>query len=87
MGSLFMPDHFVAAESTLGDIKITSLAWGFQLGFTFLTAAKAGTQTLKIWRRTRRVTGYMFMIWVEVIVNTILGVLSWLYMDGIIPPR
>jgi len=87
MGTLFVPKHFVAAELSLGDIKVASIAWGFQLGFTFLTAVKAATQTLKIWRRTGRVTGYVLMIWLEMLVNTVFGVLSWLYMNGTIPPR
>ncbi|KAK5939725.1 hypothetical protein PMZ80_008107 [Knufia obscura] len=86
MHSLFMSDEFVVAESSPEDMKIASIAWGFQLGFALLTAAKAGGQTLCIWRRTGRISGYTFMVWLEIIVNSVLGVLSWLYMDGIIPP-
>jgi len=82
-----MHDDFVSTESSLGDIKIASITWGFQLGFTLLTAAKAAGQTLGIWRRTGQMTGYMFMIWLEIIVNTILGTLSWFYIEGRIPPR
>lgn len=87
MGTLFMPNNFVAIELSLSDIKIASIAWGFQLGFTFLTAVKAATQTLQIWKRTGCVTGYMLLMWLEMLVNTVFGVLSWLYMNGTIPAR
>lgn len=87
MGTLFMPDNFVVAKLSIGEIKITSIAWGFQLGFTLLTAVKAAIQTIRIWRRTGRITGYVLMVWLERLVNTIFGVLSWLCMNGTIPSR
>lgn len=67
MGSLFVPDHFVFEASSDTDIKIASIAWGFQLGFTVLTVSKAAAQTLKIWRRVHRVTAYVAMTWLEVV--------------------
>jgi hypothetical protein len=67
MGNLFVPDHFVFEASTPADVKLASIAWGFQLGFSMLTCAKAGGQTIRIWRRVHRVTPYVVMTWIEII--------------------
>lgn len=86
MGSLFMPDHFIPETSSDSDVKIASIAFGFQLGFSLLTGAKAASQALRIWRRVHRVTPYVAMMWAEIIANTILGALSWLYLVGVLQP-
>ena len=61
MGSLFMPDHYTLEPVESSDLKLASIAWGFTLGFSFLTAVKAASQTIKIWRRTRRQTTYIIL--------------------------
>lgn len=62
-----MPDHFVFEASSDTDVQIASIAWGFQLGFTVLTASKAAAQAVRIWRRVHRVTPYILMAWIEII--------------------
>lgn len=69
------------------DVKIVSAAFGWLLGFTFLTAVKAGTQTLAVWRRVGRVTLYPAMVWSEIIACTTFGVICWLSMNGTIRER
>lgn len=69
MGSLFLPDHFQPEVSSLSDIKVASIAWGFQLGFSLLTGAKAGAQTVRIYRRVHRVTPYLALMWIEILAN------------------
>lgn len=87
MGSLFMPDHYTLEPVAPADIKLASIAWGFTLGFSFLTAVKAAKQTIKIWRRTRRPTTYIILAWGELIVSTIFGFICYFYLDGQFPPR
>ena len=81
-----MPDDYKVPRSSAADIKIISVAWGFQLGFTILTSSKAASQTIKIWKRTRRITGYMAMVWCEILTNAVLGVLGFLFIIGVIAP-
>jgi hypothetical protein len=101
MGNIFIPDHFVAETSSPADVKLASIAWGFQLGFTLLTAAKAGGQSIKIWRRVGRITTYTALTWIEIIAkyvyqtcvsprltenSFVIGAISWVYLIGKIPP-
>lgn len=46
-----LPPHFVQEEVTSDDFVIASLAWGFTLGFGWLTVSSAIAQTAKTWRR------------------------------------
>jgi hypothetical protein len=87
MGSVFLPDHYEPEQVAPADIKLASIAWGFTLGFGFLTTIKAATQTLRVWRRTGRVTTYVTMIWAEMIVSQVFGFICWFYLDGAFPPR
>lgn len=86
MGSLFLPDHYKPEPVSNTDIQLASIAWGFSLGFGFLTAVKAAHQTVKIWRRTKRVTTYMVLAWGELVVSTIFGFCCWFFMDDRFPP-
>ncbi|KAJ0120788.1 hypothetical protein J7T55_015522 [Diaporthe amygdali] len=47
----FLPPQFVLEEVTSDDFVIASLAWGFTLGFGWLTVSAAITQSAKTWRR------------------------------------
>ncbi|KAI3391135.1 hypothetical protein diail_7920 [Diaporthe ilicicola] len=46
-----LPPQFVLEEVTSDDFVIASLAWGFTLGFGWLTVSTAITQSAKTWRR------------------------------------
>lgn len=85
----FLPPHFVLEEVTSDDFVIASLAWGFTLGFGWLTVSSAIAQTAKTWRRygSRSIHNtYIWMIWLEVIVCIIFSTICWLYLKGTIPP-
>jgi hypothetical protein len=87
MGNLLSPNYH-SEPVTLTDIKLTTFVFGFTLGFASLTTWKAVHQTLKIWKRTNSVTVvYTWMIWFELIVNLVVSVISWLFMEGKISPR
>lgn len=87
MGSLFVPDTYKLEPVSSTDTKLASVAWGFTLGFGFLTAVKAATQTVRIWRRRKHVTTYMILTWGELVVSTIFGFLCWFFMNRSFPPR
>nr|XP_036575585.1 uncharacterized protein CTRU02_14504 [Colletotrichum truncatum]KAF6782174.1 hypothetical protein CTRU02_14504 [Colletotrichum truncatum] len=88
MGNLLSP-HFQLEEVTENDMVIASLAWGFTLGFGWLTIWTAVKQTTAMYRRQGdRIlrNSYIWMIWLEIIVCVIFSVICWLHLKGIIPP-
>ena len=85
-----LPQHFVLEEVTENDMIIASVAWGFTLGIGWLTTWTAMVQTKGIWRRYgmnvfRHV--YAWMIWGEIAVCLGFGVICFMYLLGVIPPR
>lgn len=88
MKTLLSP-HYVAQPVTQTDLIIASLAWGFTIGFGWLTTWTAVKQTTRIWRRRgRRVfsNAYVVMIWLEILVCLIFAIICFLHLLGIIPP-
>lgn len=82
--------NFVLEEVTREDLAIASLAWGFTLGFGWLTTWAAVKQTFRIWKRygTRSIHNtYIWLIWLEILVCAIFSVICWLYLWGNIGPR
>ncbi|CAI6334412.1 unnamed protein product [Periconia digitata] len=70
--------------STATDFKVAALAAGFTLGFGFLTVWEAIKQT----RRNRNPlrSGYIYMIWGQIAANLIIGVIGWLFLNGVLGP-
>ncbi|KAK1598417.1 uncharacterized protein LY79DRAFT_288068 [Colletotrichum navitas] len=88
MSNLLSP-HFKLEEVSENDMVIASLAWGFTLGFGWLTVWTAIKQTTAMYKRQgSRIyrNAYIWMIWLEIIVCTIFSVICWLYLRGVIPP-
>lgn len=88
MPALLSP-NFVLEEVTENDLAIASLAWGFTLGFGWLTTWTAIKQTTKIWRRygVRSIHNtYIWLIWLEIIVCLGFSIICWLHLKGNIPP-
>ncbi|KEZ42892.1 hypothetical protein SAPIO_CDS5325 [Scedosporium apiospermum] len=66
------------------DYQLASLAAGFTLGFGFLTVWEAIKQT----RRNRNPTrsAYIYMVWGEIVANLAIGIIGWLFLDGVLGP-
>ncbi|EXK77432.1 hypothetical protein FOQG_17862 [Fusarium oxysporum f. sp. raphani 54005] len=82
--------HYVLQEVTEDDIVIASLAWGFTIGFGWLTTWTAMKQTKHIYKRHRLNifrNAYVWMIWLEILVCLIFSIICWLHLKGYIPPR
>lgn len=86
MGGTFIPDHYVPHKATAEDIELASIIWGVSLGVTLYTFFTAGKQTFKSWRRARRVTAYMAFVWLEWISSTLMGIISWFFLNDTIKP-
>lgn len=70
MLSLLSP-NFKLEEVSQDDMIIASIAWGFTLGFGWLTTWTAMRQTGNIWKRYGTVSihnTYIWLIWLEIIV-------------------
>ncbi|KAJ4078995.1 hypothetical protein BFJ63_vAg18291 [Fusarium oxysporum f. sp. narcissi] len=81
--------HYVLQEVTEDDIVIASLAWGFTIGFGWLTTWNAMKQTKHIYKRHRVSifrNAYVWMIWLEILVCLIFSIICWLHLKGYIPP-
>ncbi|KAH9899063.1 hypothetical protein F4778DRAFT_792475 [Xylariomycetidae sp. FL2044] len=88
MRTLLSP-HYVPQEVTTSDLAIASLAWGFNIGFGWLTAWAAVKQTRKAYLRTGRLVlrnTYLRLIWGELIVSLGFGLICYLHLNDIIPP-
>jgi len=85
-----LPDDFKPLTVTKADLSIASIAWGFSIGFGFLTTWKAIKQTADIQRRygvSKLNSPYIWMIWLEIVVCLAFSVICWLHVYGVIPPR
>ncbi|KAL0264409.1 hypothetical protein SLS55_000359 [Diplodia seriata] len=74
---------------TEDDIALAGLAWGFTLGFGFLTVWTAIKQTRhvsKLHGASRLNSPYIWMIWGEISVCLAFSIICWLHLRGDIPP-
>lgn len=81
LSSLFTHNHNM---SSISDYKVASVALGFSLGFGFLTVWEAMKQTRR--NRSPLRSTYIYMIWGEIIANLGIGILGYLFLNGIIQP-
>ena len=66
------------------DLKITSVAAGFTIGFGLLTVWEAIKQTAE--NRNPLQSVYIYMLWGEIALNLAIGIMGWVFLDGVISP-
>ncbi|KAF2269535.1 hypothetical protein CC78DRAFT_604253 [Lojkania enalia] len=67
-------------------MDVPSIAFGFLLGFSVLTASKIFRQSRAMYKRTRRIWNpYPWMCWLELIVDVVMAVITWMFLRGDIP--
>ncbi|CAA9958052.1 hypothetical protein PTMSG1_01626 [Pyrenophora teres f. maculata] len=71
-------------STTVEDYQLAALAAGFTLGFGFLTVWEAVKQTRRNHSPLR--SAYIYMIWGEILVNFIIGIIGWLFLNGKLGP-
>lgn len=70
----------------LAKMELPALFYGIFLGVFPFTFLKVVTQTEKILRRSRALhNSYLYMIWVEAIVNFIFALITILFLEQVIP--
>ncbi|KAH8594755.1 hypothetical protein B0O99DRAFT_687533 [Bisporella sp. PMI_857] len=81
--------NYVPIETTQDDLIIASIAWGWTLGFGFLTTWTALKQTTQIYGRygaSKINSPYVWMIWAEIAVCLAFGIICYLHLLGQLPP-
>ena len=70
------------AEPSENDTKVAAMAFGFTIGFGFLTTWEAIKQT----RRNRNPlrSAYIYMLWGEIIANAGLTAVGWIWIDEVV---
>jgi len=71
--------------TNVSDFKLASTAAGFTLGFGVLCVWNAIQQTRAVRSPLRSV--YIFMVWGEIVANLAIGIIGWLFLDGVLSPR
>ena len=66
------------------DANICSIFFGFSLCLGIFAAANAVKQMAATWKRSKRISAYIVMVWLEWISNFIIAVLAWSYQRGYI---
>ena len=69
-------------DTTVAQFQLASAAAGFTLGFGFLCIWNAIKQTRSIESPLR--SGYICMVWGEIISNLAIAVIGWLFLNGTI---
>ncbi|UNI22276.1 hypothetical protein JDV02_008178 [Purpureocillium takamizusanense] len=70
----------------MSSIDLAVLYFGLFLGIFPFTLVKVADQTRKILVRSRGLyNAYLYMIWIEALVNLIFALITFLYLKGIIP--
>ncbi|KKY17312.1 hypothetical protein UCDDS831_g06480 [Diplodia seriata] len=86
MTGTLIPPWYEGYRVSRAEMSVVSIVWGISLGCSMFCVATAISQTLNTWARCGRTTEYIFLIWIEIIVCTVIGVISWLYMRSTIGP-
>lgn len=84
MTGFLVPEHYVFQAPSNVDMNVASIIWGISLAAGLFTASKARKQTWGVYKRTGGINMYIVMIWVSWLSNSIIGILSWLYLWGTI---
>ncbi|KAH7322403.1 hypothetical protein B0I35DRAFT_333216, partial [Stachybotrys elegans] len=86
MTGALIPSWFVYQQPSRVDMNVASIIWGFTLGNAFFTASKATKQLWGIYSRKREITTYMVIVIAEWMSSFLIGIMSWLFLWGIIRP-
>ncbi|KAM5367294.1 hypothetical protein ACJA88_011546 [Fusarium oxysporum] len=81
-----IPDRYVREVPGEVDMNTASIFWGFSLGVAVFSVAKASEQSWRAWKRCRRVTSYVAMIWAVWFSSMVLGCLAWGFQRQYIDP-
>lgn len=69
-------------------IDLASIYYGLFIGVFVFTFAKALSQTRAIWKHVHSLhNAYLYMVWIEIWVNFVFALVTFLFLNGIIQGR
>ncbi|KAI2611822.1 hypothetical protein GGR54DRAFT_340199 [Hypoxylon sp. NC1633] len=80
-----IPLWFVCESITESDMNLASMLFGCTMAIAVFVIFKGGNQTIRTWKRSAKVTPYIIMIWLELVVSLGLSVETWIYLRGYAP--
>ncbi|KAF1963108.1 hypothetical protein CC80DRAFT_392025, partial [Byssothecium circinans] len=84
-GFLVSPGYRAPAPDP-DDMYIASVVWGFSIASSIFTAVKAIRQSSASWKRSKRVSPYIVMVWLEWLASVLMGIFCWFFLRGTIKP-
>jgi hypothetical protein len=87
MAGTLVPPWYRPEVPTPASMTLATFIWGLSLACGIFSLAKAVNQTWRIWRRAKRPNAYIVMVWLEWSACVTISVISWLFLEGMIPPR
>ncbi|KAH7371747.1 hypothetical protein BKA66DRAFT_514079 [Pyrenochaeta sp. MPI-SDFR-AT-0127] len=84
-GFLVSPTYHVPAPAP-DDMYIACIVWGFSIASSIFTAIKAIQQSRVSWKRSRRISPYIVMVWLEWLASVLMGIFCWFFLRGTIEP-
>ncbi|KAH7272992.1 hypothetical protein B0J15DRAFT_192812 [Fusarium solani] len=85
MSELWKGPLYKPVSPSIDDMNIASIAWGVSLGVCIFTFAKGTRQTIKSWRRGRKMNPYIILLWMEWASSSIMSAITWCYLRSYIP--
>ncbi|KAF4456394.1 hypothetical protein F53441_1464 [Fusarium austroafricanum] len=85
MGDQWKGPDFKEVDAGENDMNIASIAWGISLGVGIFTLAKGLQQTIKSWRRGRKMNHYIILVWLEWMSSCVMSAVTWCYLRNYIP--
>jgi hypothetical protein len=73
------------STTTKGGLLVASFFFGATMVLAVFDCTKAGRQSWRSWRRNKRATGYVMMVWAVLVTGVIAAVCSFLFLYGVIP--
>ncbi|EJT77999.1 hypothetical protein GGTG_03102 [Gaeumannomyces tritici R3-111a-1] len=89
MAGFLIPPWYQVSRASPEMLGIAVYFMGCFTAITAFTAFKAAGQTYKVLRRKRgrKPSTYIVMVWLDWLINILMAVLSWLYINNMIEPR
>ncbi|KAH7111353.1 hypothetical protein B0J11DRAFT_619929 [Dendryphion nanum] len=84
-GFLVSPEYHTPAPVP-DDMYIASIVWGFSIASSIFTAVKAIRQSNMSWKRSKRLSPYILMVWLEWLASVLMGIFCWFFLRGTIRP-
>jgi len=82
--------HLVAMGGSpyTADLELATIFFGLFLSLFFFVTVRIFDQSLSIWKRTHDIwNAYLWMIWIEAIVNFTFAGTTYLFIREVLPPR